>query len=66
MIEVEATGPLDEVGELDEVSVKGVLGRLGPSGSLTEVETTGLLDDEIGWVVVFVLSGGDDPVEDTP
>lgn len=66
MIEVEATGPLDEVGELDEVSVKGGLGRLGPSGSLTEVETTGLLDDEIGWVVVFVLSGGDDPVEDTP
>jgi hypothetical protein len=66
LIEVEATGPLDEVGELDEVSVKGVLGRLGPSGSLTEVETTGLLDDEIGWVVVFVLSGGDDPVEDTP
>jgi hypothetical protein len=66
LIEVEATGPLDEVGELDEVSVKGVLGPLGPSGSLTEVETTGLLDDEIGWVVVFVLSGGDDPVEDTP
>jgi hypothetical protein len=63
LIEVEATGPWDEV---DEASVKGGLGPLGPSRLLAEVETTGLLDDEIGWVVVFVLSGGDDPVEDTP
>jgi hypothetical protein len=63
LIEVGATGPLDEV---DEASVKGGLGPLGPSGSLTEIGATDLLEGGIGWVVVCVLSGGDDPVKDTP
>ncbi len=63
LIEVKATRPLDEV---DEASVKGGLGPLGSSGSLTEIRATGLLDDGTGWVIVFVLAGGDDPVKDTP
>lgn len=52
--------------ELVDSPLKGGSGPLGPHGDSIEVVATAVLDDRVIWIVVPVLTGGDDPVKNTP
>jgi hypothetical protein len=73
--EVGEGGSLDEEGvwvgelssgELVDSPLKGGSGPFGPHGDSIEVVATAVLDDGVIWIVVPVLTGGDDPVKDIP
>jgi hypothetical protein len=52
--------------ELVDSPLKGGSGPLGPHGDSIEVVATAVLDDGVIWIVVPVLTGGDDPLKNTP